>query len=302
MVPTPSASANDQRLQLDFGVVGKHLFRVRERHVADHLVPLISGRAAATAKLDLVLRCIALSPQHTGRRVPGLVLPQCSWELLHDLSKGDQGLGDVGPGMDPSPEALKLKRKWVGQQLKRLEEMNLLKREARPGNRPRLLVLRDDGTGQPFDDPDGSRGNTYISILGSVIGSRALASWGAPELSAYLAAMAAERSENRRGRNIEPGTGRWYRPLAWFADKDGLYGPSDRVQMGFSVPTLERGIVRLEAARLMSHRRIHRNPRTNRRLKGPRNLYFNNFDSLGDKVWPVEPAEFDEFEEGLIEF
>jgi hypothetical protein len=302
MVASPTRPEDDQRLRLDFGVVGKHLFRIREHHVADHLVPLISSRAAATAKLDLVLRCIALSPQHTGRRVPGLVLPQCSWELLHDLSKGDQGLGDVGPGMDASPEALKLKRKWVGQQLKRLEEMRLVRREARPGNRPRLLVLRDDGSGQPFDDPDGSLGNTYISILGSVVGSRALASWGAPELSAYLAAMAAERSENRQGRNIEPGTGRWYRPLAWFADKNGLYGPSNRVRMGFSVPTLERGIASLEASRLISRRRILRNPRTNRRLKGPRNLYFNNFDSLSDKVKPVKPAEFDEFEEGLIEF
>lgn len=302
MVSPPTRSDDDQRLRLDFGVVGKHLFRIREHHVADHLVPLISSRAATTAKLDLVLRCIALSPQHAGKRVAGLVLPQCSWELLHDLSKGDQGLGAVSPGMDAPQGVLKLKRKWVGQQLKRLEEMKLVRREPRPGNRPRLLVLRDDGSGEPFDDPNGSRGNTYISILGSVIGSRALASWGAPELSAYLAAMAAERGESRQGRHIEPGTGRWYRPLAWFADKDGLYGPSDRVRMGFSVPTLERGIASLEASKLMSHRRILRNPRTNRRLKGPRNLYFNNFDSLSDKVKPIESEEIVEFEEGLIEF
>jgi len=302
MVPPQTRPDNDERLRLDFGVVGKHLFRIRERHVADHLVPLISSRAVATAKLDLVLRCIALSPQHAGKRVPGLVLPQCSWELLHDLSKGDQGLGAVSPGMDPSVKVLKLKRKWVGQQLKRLEEMKLVRRIPRPGNRPQLLVLRDDGSGQPFDDPDGSRGNTYISILGSAIGSRALASWGAPELSAYLAAMAAERSESRPGRSIEPGTGRWYRPLAWFADKDGLYGPSDRVRMGFSVPTLERGIAKLEASKLMSHRRILRNPRTNQRLRGPRNLYFNNFDSLSDKVKPLKPTESVEFEEGFIEF
>ena len=116
----PGHLQQDQRLRLDFGVVGKHLFRVRERHIAEHLVPLIAGRAAATAKLDLVLRCIALSPQHAGNRAPGVVLPQCSWELLHDLSKGDKGLGALGPGMDPSPDVLKLKRKWVGQQLKRL--------------------------------------------------------------------------------------------------------------------------------------------------------------------------------------
>ncbi len=204
--------------------------------------------------------------------------------------------------MDPSPDALKLKRKWVGQQLKRLEEMKLVRRELQRGKRPRLVALRDDGSGQPFDDPDGSPGNTYVSILGSVIAAGALASWGAPELSAYLAAMAAERSESKKSKRKDPGTGRWYRPLAWFADKDGFYGPSDRVRMGFSVPTLERGIAKLESAKLMSHRRILRNPRTNRRLKGPRNLYFNNFDSLNDKATFVEPDDFDDLDEGLIEF
>lgn len=298
----PPRSEKDTRLRLDFGVIGKHLFRVRERHIADHLVELISRRAAATAKLDLVLRCIALSPQHAGKREPGLILPQCSWELLHDLARGDRGLGSVGPGIDASPEALKLKRKWVGHELGRLEKMKLVRRELRPGNRPRLFVLRDDGSGEPFDDPDGSQGNTYISIRGSVIASRALAQWGAPELSAYLAAMAAERSENHDGRRIEPGTGRWYRPLAWFADKDDLYGPSDRVRMRFSVPTLERGIANLEADKLIGRRRILRNPRTNRRLKGPRNLYFNNFDSLDERVASPKRGKVTEFKEGLIEF
>ncbi len=302
MVTAPSKPKTDPRLRLDFGVVGKHLFRIRERHIADHLAPLISKRAAATAKLDLVLRCIALSPQHAGKREPGIVLPQCSWELLHDLARGDQGLGSVGPGMDATPDALKLKRKWVGHELGRLEKMKLVRRELRPGNRPRLFVLRDDGSGKAFDDPDGSQGNTYISIRGSVIASKALASWGAPELSAFLAAMTAERSENHEGRRIEPGTGRWYRPLAWFADKDGFYGPSDRVLIEFSVPSLERGIAKLEAESLITRRRILRNPRTNRRLKGPRNLYVNNFDALDAQVRPPKAGKVKELEEGMVEF
>ncbi len=268
-------------------------------------MPLISGRAAATAKLDLVLRCIALSPQHTGKRQPGFVLPRCSWELLHDLAKGGGGLGDVGPGIDATPKVVKLKRKWVGSQLARLEQMKLVRRELRPGNRPRLFVLKDDGSGEPFDDPDGTPENTYITIRGSVIASRALSSWGASELSAYLAAMAAERSENSEGRRIEPGTGEWFRPLAWFADAEGLYGPPDRVRIGFSVPTLERGIDSLVDDKLIKRRRIHRNPRTNRRLKGPRNLYRNNFDALDDQVKPVKVPrrqDLEDFEDELIEF
>jgi hypothetical protein len=305
MVPPPKTNGKDDRLRLDLDVVGKHLFRIRERHIAEHLVPLISGRAAATAKLDLVLRCIALSPQHTGKRQPGLVLPRCSWELLHDLAKGSGGLGDVGPGIDATPKVVKLKRKWVGSQLARLEQMKLVRRELRPGNRPRLFVLRDDGSGEPFDDPDGTRGNTYITIRGSLIASRSLSSWGAPELSAYLAAMAAERSEHSEGRRIEPGTGEWFRPLAWFADTEELYGPPDRVRMGFSAATLERGIDSLVDDKLIRRRRILRNPRTNRRLKGPRNLYRNNFDALDEQVKPVtvpRRRDLEDFEDELIEF
>jgi hypothetical protein len=305
MVSPPTRAKPDNRLRLDFGVVGKHLFRIRERHIADHLAPLIAGRAAATAKLDLVLRCIALSPQHAGPREPGLILPRCSWELLHDLAKGDRGQGSGGPGLDATPEALKLKRKWVGSQLGRLEEMKLVRRVLRPGSRPQLIVLKDDGSGEPFDDPDGSPGNTYISIRGSVIASHALASWGAPELSAYLAAMVAERSENSDGRRIEPGTGRWFRPLAWFADVDGFYGPSDRVRVEFSVSTLERGISKLVKDKLMRRRRIYRNPGNNRRLKGPRNLYWNNFDGLDQQVKPPKPGQpedVDDFEDEEIPF
>jgi hypothetical protein len=302
MVPPKGAKDADKPLRLDFGVVGKHLFRVRERHVADHLVPLISCRAVGAAKLDLVLRCIALSPQHAGKRQSGAVLPACSWELLHDLCKVGKNLGAVEPGLDAPPEVIKLKRKWVGQQLKRLESLKLVRRELRPGNRPRLTVLRDDGSGEPFDDPDGNVGNTYVTILGSVIASHTMANWGAPELTAFLAAMAAERSEGK-GKTRQPhGSRYWYRPLAWFADLEGLYGPDERVRMGFSVPTLERGIASLEKAGLMGHRRIHRNPRTGRRLKGPRNYYSNNFASLRDKATVVDAAEIEDLPEGSIEF
>lgn len=277
----PTTSSN---LQLGFRVFGKHLFRVRERHLAEHLVSLIASHAVGAAKLDLVLRCMALLPRDAGNRKHGLVLPRCSWELLHDLARGNEGLGAASPGVDADPTRAvsKLKRKWVGQQLVRLEDRKLLKRESRPGKRPTLIVLRDDGSGEPFDDPDGSHGNTYITILGAVIASRTMANWGAPELAAYLAAMVAERHATSEPK--QPGTGEWFRSLAWFADPAGFYGPDSRVRVKFSEPTLERGIKKLEGAGLMSHRRILTFPGTNRRLSGPRNLYANNFASLRAKV------------------
>lgn len=283
------AGPADDKLRLGFGVYGKHLFRVRESHVAEHLVPLIASKAAGTAKLDLVLRCMALPPGGTGNREVGIVLPRCSWELLHDLARSSDGLGAVSPGMDPSQAVSKLKRKWVGQQLARLEDVGLVKREARPGRRPKLVVLRDDGSGEPFDDPDGSPGNTYVTILGAAISTRTLAGWGAQELSAYLAAMVAERHHS--GRKTKPGAGQWFRSLGWFADPDRLYGSDKRVRIGFSEPTLERGIKKLEAAGLISRERILTAPGTNRRLSGPRNLYTNNFASLRKKAAAREEEE-----------
>jgi hypothetical protein len=49
-------------------LVGKHVFRVREIHVRDHLVPLLRKNRLGAAKLDLILRGLALNPQHTGKR------------------------------------------------------------------------------------------------------------------------------------------------------------------------------------------------------------------------------------------
>lgn len=291
------ADPAEEPLRLGFGVIGKHLFRVRERHVADHLAPLIAARAGGAAKLDIVLRCIALLPRDAGNRAPGTVVPRCRWELLHDLARRSDKLGAVAPGMDPPQSVLKLKRKWVGQQLARLEDNGLLKREDRPGRRPKLLVLRDDGTGEEFDDPDGSEGNTYITILGAVIATRTLAGWGAPELAAFLAAMVGERHATSRPREV--GAGQWFRSLAWFADSKGFYGPESRVQIPFSEPTLERGIKSLVSAGLISRRRITHRPGTNHRLSGPRNLYTNRFATLREKV---PDAADDGEEEAEIDF
>jgi hypothetical protein len=275
-------------------VHGKRLFRIRERHVAEHLIPLIADHAVGAAKLDIVLRGVALQEAHAKRREVGLVLPRYSWEELHDLARTPRGLGDAPSDLDPSSKVVRLKRKWVGEQLARLEESKLLRREPQPGKRPKLLVLRDDGTGEPLDDPDGQEGNTYVTILGAVIASGKLAHWGAPAVSAYLAAMVAERHDRaaQGSRGGRPGEGPWFRSASWFADVDGKYGPPARVRLPFSVPTLERGLTQLRAEDLIYWQRLARNPQTMQRLAGPRNFYRNRFGRLEAAKDVLEPQEY----------
>jgi hypothetical protein len=162
--------------------------------------------------------------------------------------------------------------------------MNLVQREARPGRRPRILVLADDGSGRAFDDPDGTPGNTYVTIPGYVIASERLASWGGPELCFFLAAMLGERDAARRLADGKPrswplGGGTWYRPLTWFSDLERRRS-AYAVRVPFAVTTLERGLVLLERAGLVAHEQITHNPHTGKRLLGPRNLYSNRFDLL----------------------
>jgi hypothetical protein len=200
---------------------------------------------------------------------------------LHDLARVPSTLGSSELDADAPPDVVRLKRKWVGVQLARLEKMNLLQREHRPGRRPRILVLADDGSGRPFDDPDGKPGNRYVTIPGYVIASERLAAWGGPELGFFLAAMLAERDAARQSADGEVplGGGRWFRPLSWFADLQRLR-PAYAVRVPLAVPTLERGLVLHERAGLVAHQHITHDPRTRKRLQGPRNLYLNRFDAL----------------------
>ena len=168
-------------------------------------------------------------------RKTGTVLPSYSWEQLHDLVRTPESIGPHVRDPTVAGKVLRLKRKWVGVQLARLEDRGLVERMDRPGRRPQLVVLRDDGSGLPFDDPDGTPGNRYVRILGSVISTGALATWDTPRLSAFLAAMAAERHDDA-ARGIarrDAGMGRWFRPLRWFADAEnrfaGLKGRIDRI-------------------------------------------------------------------------
>jgi len=150
-----------------------------------------------------------------------------------------------------------------------------------------LFVLRDDGSGDPFDDPDGRPGNSYVSVLGAVIATGTLTEWSANELAFYLCAMVAERFErdrrSRLGQAVAAplGGGVWHRPLRWFADVDGTMRLPNHVRFPFSVPTLERGLAAHRTNGLIEVERWDRDPVTRKRfITGRRNVYQNHFDSL----------------------
>jgi hypothetical protein len=242
------------------------------------------------------------------------VLDRCTYEDLHDLARG-RFPGEGGDTYTYDPKLAKLKRKWVGEQLQELEAMKLIRREPRPGTTPTIVDLRDDGSGKTFDAPDGSPGNTYVSILGGLISSGALAEWDTAQLSFYLAAMIAEWHSVRLPfllspailkqlpalavRGAEPGSGSWYRPFTWF--NAAAQREDTAVLIPFSDSTLERGRKAFEADGLIEVQKLSRNPRTGRPFKsGPRNLYINKFSTLTQAARIVPAEQFDDELQRLI--
>ena len=209
------------------GVTGKYQFRVRELHVAENYVPLLKAKKLGAVKLDLVLRGVALLPKHAGNREPGLVLPDISYQSLHDICRPPSHFSMRLPEDEiDDRQILRLKRNWVGKQLGVLEQAGALRRVSGNRGRPRIIVQRDHGTG-PFDDPDGTEGNSYITISGPII-AQWLKFWGTPEVSAYLAAMVADRYARLKNPGHFPRGGAiWFETLDWFADPHG-YRPQGR--------------------------------------------------------------------------
>jgi hypothetical protein len=268
---------------------GKFVFRIRQTHVAQHYGPLIAKKRYGTVKLDLVLRMIALSPQHAGERAPGYVLWNWSYEDLYDLSHTTPASRSVK--QRSNRQTRHLKRKWVIDHLNQLRALDLVQTKRRDGSRPEILVLRDDASGQPFDDPAGdARDDWYVTIHGSLIAAGVVARWGAPELAAYFAALIAEFYNERGDRPLPTaGTGRWWRSLAWFGHP--TYQPAQRVRLPFSTSLLEDGLKALEAARLITSRKIMVHPLTNRKLDAPRKLYRNRFTIFDTNVEKVARLE-----------
>ena len=256
---------------------GHYRIRLRERHLRDHLATLIAAKNPGVAKLDVVLRGLAALPGED--RPVGQVPPNIRWEQLHDLTRAGAYLA----------ADTVLKRKWVSDKLSRLEEFGLLCRHSVPGGRPVITVLRDDGSGASFDDPTGAGEDSYVTFLAGLIAYKRLAGWGSTQLAACLAAMIAERYTRADPlqvqafelNNLPLGGGRWYRPLSWFADRDG-HRPAKHVRIPFTEGTLHHGLTQLRAEGLIGYRRIYEDPRTGRRFKYGRRVYRNGFDD----AWP----------------
>lgn len=277
--------ASQTRRRIRYGPgTGKFLFRIRQDHIADRYGPLIAGKAVGAVKLDLLLRAIALLPEDAGARKPGYVLHHWSYEHFHDLVRGP--LEHRADRIRTDREIRHLKRKWVDNQLRKLVGLRLLRVEPIPGKRPRLIVLRDDGSGEPFDDPGAAGGRTdrYVTIRGSVITSGTLARWRAAQVAAYLSALYAEfYTERQRDRVLSAdGTGRWWRQLAWFNRSD--WHPLERPLLPFSKSLLENGFSVLDDQRLIRRTKISTDPRTKERFPTARVLYQNRFAILDRSV------------------
>lgn len=268
---------------------GRFQYRLRETHLRDHIAPLLRHGADGVIKLDLILR--GLASLSSGECRPGTIPPDVTWEDLHDLVRDPAFYsGDVV-----------LKRKWVSEKLLRLERLGLVKRELVPGARSSLTVLRDDATGEEFDDP-GAAGDSYVTVLGTIVAFGRIRQWRSPQLAAYFACMIAERYARADNRFSEAaglasrqlGGGIWYRPLTWFADIEGSR-PPDHVRIAFSSRTLRRGIGLLKSEGLILTERINEDPRTGRQYeKGPRVLYHNGFHDVrpGARLRQGPPTKF----------
>lgn len=263
-----------------YALGGRGRLRIRERHLRDHVAPLLNASAAGVVKVDLALRSLASLSDEAG-----LVSDDVSYDALHDLCRPRRFYG----------QATKLKREWVGDKIERLVRLDLVSREARPGRRPRLVVLRDDGSKLPFDDPGTTKTDPYVSFFGDAFRYERVAEWGSPEIASFFAAMVAERYARsdpqldwvNAGKPL--GSGVWFRSLDWFDDAAG-YRPDSHIRIPFSTRTLRRGFAALRAEGLVASKRVHEDPRTGTRFKTPqgRYIYLNGFDDMRPSA-PMRP-------------
>lgn len=276
-------------LQYAPGIRGKVLFRVRETYVAGPVADMISKRRVGAVKLDLVLRALALLPGDSGARAPGTVLrhrDRLSYEVLHDLCRDPRTYTFDSPQDEiDDPSVREKKRTWVGEQLQELEHRCLVRRDRDlRGRRPELVVLSDLGDGSAFDDPgvESLKGTSYVTVLGSVLTLRNFRQWGAPEVAAYLCAMAADRFARHRhhqltGELIAVGCATWFRQADWFNSRNPhLARPEGHIPFPFSTSTIERGLRALRKQRLIVAEPRLVDPETGRRFQSGRRMVYTN--------------------------
>ena len=281
-------------LQYAPGIRGKALFRVRETYVAGPVADMISKRRFGAAKLDLVLRALALLPEDSGAREPGTVLRhrgRVSYEALHDLCRDPRTYTFDAPQDEiDDPLVREKKRTWVGEQLQELEHRGLVRRDPDPrGRRPELVVLSDLGNGAALDDPgvESHKGTSYVTVLGSVLTLPNFRQWGASEVAAYLCAMTADRFARHRHRRltdeeIEVGCATWFRQADWFNSRNpNVTRPEGHVPYPFSTSTIERGLRSLRQQGLIVAGPSLVDPETGHRFQsGRRMVYTNRFGSV----------------------
>jgi hypothetical protein len=271
------------------GVTGKKLFRISEKYVADHVAPLIEARRVDAAKLDLILRGVALLPRHAGRREVGMVLrgrSQLDYPAMHDLVRDPRRFSMVAPEDDDDDAAERdRKREWVREQLQVLEGRSLLKREDMGDGRRRIVMLCDLGTGDPYDDPGAkATRRSYLTVPGDVLAQPDFTRWGSPELAGFLCALVADRYARNAAKNAgapvpDPGSATWYRQAAWFNNENG-YRREGNVILPFSTSTIERGLKAMRERGYISAYRTRRDPGGGRLLH-PRMIYTNQFHLVG---------------------
>jgi hypothetical protein len=286
---TTNTSTETKGLEYGPGVVGKRMFRVSERYIADHIAPLIEAHRPDTVKLDLVLRGIALSPEHAGKRDPGIVLRhrgRVDYAALHDLVRDPRRFSLTRPeDDDDDPVERDKKREWVREQLQILEARRLLVRHDLGDGRRQITMLCDLGNGLPFDDP-GAKANLrpYVTVLGTVLATSDFRSWGSPEIVGFLCAMVADRYarnayKKRRGTDLEPGSATWYRQANWFNNESG-YRPEGHIALPFSTTTIERGLKAMRERGYVDAVRRKKSP-DGKRFEHPRLIYTNRFNQVG---------------------
>ena len=260
-----------------------------ERYVADHLAPLI-----ASHRPDAASSISSFEGSHSR---------PTTWEHANPVSSFATGaastmrrstISSVTRVGSPQPfrrttmttrSSGRPNESGYASSFKVLEGRGLLTRRDR-GDGPReIVMLRDLGDRQPFDDP-GAKANyrSYVTILGSVLAAPIFRTWGSRELVGFLCATVGDRyacNQQKRAHGVDlvAGSAVWYRQADWFNNENG-YRPAGHVALPFSTTTIERGLKAMRDRHYIIGHRKKKAP-DGKRFQHPRMIYTNRFHLVG---------------------